>query len=188
MPPGTTVLPGCHTRVGATGKGTGSWCPPGRGLLVGLSVMKVAAMLAFLLFLLHPHDAAGLGALVLLQGSSIQPCSHPPPPAKARAVRLGFNPSSARMGSAGGIYEPGACGGLCVGKADFMAPWVGLTTPGAVPKPQGWSCPAHVCSLLPPHPRKMKMVETHSPTQCPRARPVLGCWLCPPILERHTAR
>lgn len=28
-------------------------------------------------------------------------------------------------------------------------PRVGLTVPGAVPKPWGWSCPAHTGSLLP---------------------------------------
>ena len=54
------------------------------------------------------------------------------------------------MGSARGTYEPGARRGLRVGRTDFTAPWVGLATPGAVPKPQGWSRPAHARSLLPP--------------------------------------
>lgn len=59
MPPWTTVLLGCHWE--------GSRCSPERGLLVVLSVTEGYA------FLLHPYGTAGLGALVLLQGSSIQP-------------------------------------------------------------------------------------------------------------------
>lgn len=63
------MLLGCHTRAGATGMGTGSWCLPGQGLPVGLRVTEVAAMPAFFL-LLHPHDAAGWETLCCREAAS----------------------------------------------------------------------------------------------------------------------
>lgn len=178
IPPGTTVLPTCLARPGAAGKGTGNWCSPGRGLLVGLSVMEMTAVPTCV--------SSSSSILVVLQGNSTHPCSHPPPPppTKAGAVGPGFNPSPLRMGSAGGINEPGAHRGLCAGRMDSMAPQVGLATLGAVPKPQGWSCPTHACSLLP----SRKTVESRGPALCPRARPALGRWPCPLTPVRPPAR